>query len=137
MTKDKDRVLFVCDDFVKCHTLYQMMYDCIYSRFTLHAITDEQENEMLDNVINGLCKGGVFCIEARTIKDDIYGLGEEVGHNAYIYNNHYRRFIDVDEFKKKLINKGFEIVFLEEERGFSKTDDSDPVLMRCIARQRI
>lgn len=129
-----EKALFVCDDFVKCQALYQMQYDCVYSRFTLHAITDDQEDELLTNVKEALSSGGILCIEARTIHDEIYGRGIKVGHNAYEYNDHFRRFIDVDEFRKKLEAKGFDVEYIEEAQGFSKTDDSDPVLMRVIAR---
>lgn len=133
ITADNRDALFVCDDFVKCKALYQMKYDCIYSRFTLHAITEEQENELLDNVRGALNAGGFFSVEARTIRDEIYGRGVEVAHNAYIYNDHFRRFIDVGEFREKLERLGFEIISIEEAQGFSKTENSDPVLMRCIA----
>ena len=133
-TKDNKNVLFVCDNFVKCRALYQMRYDCIYSRFTLHAITEEQENELLANIKEALDEEGILCIEARTIHDDIYGKGREVEHNAFFYNGHYRRFIDIEEFKIKLQNMGYEIVSIEESKGFSKTDTSDPYLMRCIAK---
>lgn len=136
VTKNNEDALFVCDDFVKCHALYQMQYDCVYSRFTLHAITEEQENELLSNAKIALSSGGILCIEARTIHDEIYGEGIKVAHNAYEYNKHFRRFIDVDEFREKLEELGFTIDLLVESQGFSKTDESDPVLMRCIARVR-
>ena len=128
-----NNVLFVCDDFVKCHSLYQMQYDCIYSRFTLHAINDEQEDELLRNAYEALRFGGMLCIEARTTHDEIYGKGEKIGKNTYVYNSHFRRFIDVEEFQKKLIDMGYEIKSLIETNGLSVTEDSDPVLMRCVA----
>ncbi len=134
MTGENERALFVCDDFVKCHALYQMQYDCVYSRFTLHAITEEQENELLANARGALSAGGLLCIEARTTKDDIYGLGAKIARNAYEYNGHYRRFVDVEEFRRKLEKMGFEIEELTESKGFSKTVESDPVLMRLIAK---
>lgn len=136
LTADNKEALFVCDNFVKCKALYQMKYDCIYSRFTLHAITEEQENELLENVREALNKGGFFSVEARTVRDEIYGKGREVARNAYIYDDHFRRFIDVIEFREKLERFGFEIISIEEARGFSKVGDSDPVLMRCIAGVR-
>ena len=58
ITANDKKAMFVCDDFVKCQALYQMRYDCIYSRFTLHAITEEQENELLVNVRGALASGG-------------------------------------------------------------------------------
>ena len=133
-TEDNKNALFICDDFVKCKSLYQVKHDYIYSRFTLHAINEEQEAELLSNIRDGLSNDGILFIEARTIHDDLYGLGTPAGHNAFLYNNHYRRFIEVDEFRQKLEDSGLQIVYLEERKGFSKTENSDPVLMRCIAR---
>lgn len=133
LTKENDNALFVCDNFVKCKILYQMKYDYIYSRFTLHAINEEQENELLNNIKEGLVDGGMLLIEARTTKDEIYGKGERVEKNAYYYNGHYRRFVDVNIFRKKIEEIGLQIISLEERNGFSKTDESDPVLMRCVA----
>lgn len=129
-----DRARFVCGDFVECGEIYGDKYDCIYSRFTLHAITKEQEDRLLGNVFRALRSGGFFCIEARTVHDDIYGLGEEVGYNEFIYNDHFRRFIEAEEFREKLESIGFSVVSLEENTGFSKTAESDPMLMRCVAK---
>lgn len=135
MAANDDNALFVCDNFVKCQSLYQLKYDYIYSRFTLHAINEDQENELLLNIYEGLCDGGMLFIEARSTKDEIFGLGVEVEKNAFFYNGHYRRFIDINDFRGKLLNYGFEIVQLEERKGFSRTETSDPVLLRCIAKK--
>ena len=97
-----------------------MKYDCIYSRFTLHAITEGQENELLRNVKEALNKGGIFCIEARTIHDEIFGKGQKVAHNAFMYNNHFRRFIDINEFIEKWKNLGFRSLRLKRIKGFLK-----------------
>jgi len=133
LTVDDNRALFVCDNFVKCQSLYQLKYDYIYSRFTLHAINEEQEDELLENIKVALSSGGKLFIEARTIHDEIYGKGIKVEKNAFLYNDHYRRFINVDEFRKKLEDMGFNVLSLEEKAGFSKMEDSDPILMRCVA----
>ena len=129
---DSGYVLFVCDDFVKSKALRQMKYDCIYSRFTLHAISEEQEDELLNNARTALNDNGILAIEARTTNDELYGKGIEIEKNAFIYNDHYRRFIDVNEFRKKIEKLGYDIIYLEESDGFSRTQNSDPVLMRCI-----
>ena len=132
LTKETDAALFVCDDFVKCVSLYQLKYDYVYSRFTLHAINDEQETELLENVHSALTENGKFFIEARSIRDDLYGQGKKVGENAFIYDGHYRRFIDPNQFKQKLERLGFKVNMLVESAGLSKTEESDPVLLRCI-----
>ncbi len=132
VVRDSDKAMFICDDFVKCRAVFQRQYDYIYSRFTLHAITDEQEDELLRNIKDAMTEGSKLYIEARTIHDDIYGKGQEVAQNAYIYDGHYRRFIDPSVLRKKLEDFGYTVIYFEENKGFSKTDDSDPILLRVV-----
>lgn len=129
---NSDKAMFICDDFVKCRAVFQRQYDYIYSRFTLHAITDEQEDELLRNIKDAMIKGSKLFIEARTIHDDIYGKGEKVAPNAYVYEGHFRRFIDPEALALKLKKLGYKVLSLEEKRGFSKTEGSDPILLRAI-----
>ncbi|MBQ6002802.1 MAG: hypothetical protein IJL18_08130, partial [Synergistaceae bacterium] len=74
-----------------------------------------------------------FFIEARTVSDDLYGSGESAGDNAFIHDGHYRRFIEPEELAGIMSGMGYEIIFLQESKGFSKTKSSDPVLMRLTA----
>lgn len=128
---------FVCGDFICFRTLFQEQYDYCYSRFTLHAINEKQEDELLKNVNDALRVGGRFFIEARTINDSIYGEGKPLGKHEYVNHGHYRRFIDIDAFKKKIILSGnFEIIEINESIGWAKTEDSDPTLMRCILMKK-
>lgn len=129
---NSNNALFVCDDFVKSEALCHAEYDCIYSRFTLHAISEEQEDELLAGARYALNNNGILAIEARTINDELFGKGQEIEENVFFYNEHYRRFINVNAFRNKIKKMGYDILYLEESNGFSKTQNSDPVLMRCI-----
>lgn len=73
-------------------------------------------------------------IEARSIHDDLYGVGEKISENEYIYNDHYRRFMDKKIFISKLKKLGYEIVFEVEGNTLSKTKKSDPTLIRIVAK---
>lgn len=127
---------FVCDDFVSSKALYQVQYDYFYSRWTMHAISERQEDELLQNVSGSIKEGGMFFIEARGIRDDLYGKGEQIAKNAFIYNEHFRRFMDKEIFMDKLEKYGFSIMFAEEGKDFSKTENSNPVLVRIVAVKR-
>ena len=126
--------MFVCDDFVTCKALYQAQYDYFYSRWTMHAISERQEDELLCNISSSIKKDGLLFIEARSIHDDLYGVGEKISENEYIYNDHYRRFMDKEIFISKLKKLGYEIVFEVEGNTFSKTRKSDPTLIRIVAK---
>lgn len=126
-------IKFICDDFVCAETIYKCQYDYCYSRFSIHAINEEQERELIKNVYNSLNTGGKFFIEVRSVNDDIYGKGQLVGRNSYIYNGHFRRFIVKEELLDLLVKTGFNIEYADEKRGFAPFGESNPPIIRIIA----
>ncbi len=101
----------------------------------MHAITDNQEDRLLNKVYEILKVSGKFFIETRTIRDHLYGLGENVGNNAYIYNNHYRRFINKDSIVHKLKLVGFNIIYAEEGNDWAVYKEENPIVLRIIAKK--
>lgn len=134
--RNKDNINYICADFVSWINRYKEKFDHCYSRFTIHAINEVQEKILLHNVYHVLKRGGLFYIETRSIHDELYGIGECVGINAFKFEDHFRRFIVMDELKEKLLKTGFEIVYSAEERGFAPFGDDDPPIIRIIARKR-
>lgn len=133
--RDCDHFECVCADFVGWLERYKEAFEHCYSRFTIHAISENQEETLLRNVYNALKRGGLFYIESRCVQDELYGLGECVGRNAFRYDDHFRRFIVMDELKTKLAEVGFEIVYSAQERGFAPFGDDDPPIIRVVARK--
>lgn len=127
---------FICEDFSGESVIFKVEHDYCYSRFTLHAITKMQEQYTFRNARDTLKTGGKLFIEARSTNDDIYGLGECVGENSYIYNEHFRRFIDKKQLIDTLERMGFEVIMAQEGRGFAPYEDQDPVLIRIIAQKK-
>lgn len=126
-------IKFICDDFVCSEVVYKCQYDYCYSRFSIHAINERQEEELIKNVYNSLKVNGKFFVEVRSVNDDIYGKGKPVGRNAYFYNGHFRRFIVKEEFENLLIKTGFKVEYSEEKTGFAPMGKSDPPIIRIIA----
>jgi len=128
-------IFAVCDDFVKTHALRCVDYDYAYARWSIHAINKAQQDELLPNVYHALKNGGLFFSESRTINDEKYGHGEELGEHEFIFDEHYRRFLDPDAFLNQLKNIGFEIVAYEESDQFSVMNGDAPTLIRVVARK--
>ncbi|MGG0814201.1 class I SAM-dependent methyltransferase [Paenibacillus alvei] len=126
---------FRVDDFIHSDVLKPNSFDYIYSRFTLHSITEEEEAVLLHNVYQSMKKDGQLFIEARSVKDEIFGLGEEVGRNAYFYNEHYRRFIVMEELVQKLQAIGFTIHHMVEGNNYAIYKNENPVVVRIIAQK--
>ena len=129
------KVKFFRDDFVTTDIYKTKKVNYVYSRFTLHAITEEQEDILLKNVYQGIEEGGMFFIEVRSVRDDLFGKGKKVDRNAYFYNEHYRRFIVMDELEEKLKENGFTIIFSKESRGFAPYKDQNPYVIRVVAKK--
>ena len=128
-------IFAVCDDFVAAKALFCVDYDYCYARWSIHAITQHQQNELLPSVYSSLCKGGLLFIEARTINDSKYGLGEKIGLDEYLLDGHYRRFIQPNFLKIQLEQTGFEVIFQKESETFSIIDEDAPVLVRIVAKR--
>lgn len=131
----EDNIYFICDDFVCSTAIFAGQYDYCYSRFSLHAINENQETEVIRNVYKVLKPGGKFFIETRSVNDEIYGMGEYVGEDSYYYEGHFRRFIRIEKLLDKLKAVGFEIEYEAEERNFAPFENSNPLIIRVVVRK--
>lgn len=129
---DQKKLSVIVSDFIKYDYTKLENINVIYSRFTLHSISLEDEEILLKKIENKLDYGGIFCVEARTIKDPLYGIGNHISDTTY-ETDHKRRFIDAMEFIRKIFNMGFSLKYFIESNGLSVYKNDDPVLMRLIA----
>ncbi len=107
----------------------------VYSRWTMHAIDESSEDRTLQWVAESLTDGGRFVAEARSVNDDLYGVGEPVGRHAFV-TDHYRRFMDKEKFISKLEHLNLTVVYSVEARGLAIRKDDDPVIVRVVAQRR-
>ncbi|BFL40885.1 hypothetical protein K400107F7_25350 [Agathobaculum massiliense] len=124
---------FICGDFINESVHQSKSYDYAYSRFTIHAINSKQEQLLLRSMYRALKPGGKFFIEVRGIHDPLYGKGQQQERNAFFYNNHYRRFIVMDELVAALRKIGFRVEYAQERTGFAPYGNDDPPVIRIVA----
>ncbi|MDR3289761.1 MAG: methyltransferase domain-containing protein [Rickettsiales bacterium] len=128
----KGNLRFVTDDFTKLSI--KDKFDYVYSRFTLHSITEEQENNVLKWVNEYLNTNGLFFIEVRSINDDMYNKGKKISRNENI-TDHYRRYMNIDVFTEKVKGYGLKVVYSVESNGLAVHNDDDPVIIRLIVKK--
>lgn len=102
----------------------------IYSRFSLHAINYEEQERLINNLESIQVSPWIFMLEARTIYDELYGVGRNIGPHEY-ETDHYRRFIDPSEFLKQ-VSARFAVTYFEVSNGFSSFGKENPMLMRAV-----
>lgn len=124
---------FFTGDFTKLGELGK--FNHIYSRFTLHSITEKEESDTIKWSYEHLEDGGSLLIEARGKKNELYKLGIPVHSepDAYVYEGHFRRFVDIEILCNKLIQTGFNIALSEEKSGFAPFGETDYHFIRMIA----
>jgi hypothetical protein len=100
----------------------------VYSRFSLHADNEYAQQKLFTQLDAVLHPGDLILIEVRTIHDELFGIGEKVGRNAYV-TDHFRRFLDPEDFPAVLPER-FSLKSKKVEKGFAPYDGADPVVMR-------
>ncbi len=107
-------------------------FDVVYSRFCLHAMTEEEEIRNLNAAFRILRVGGSLFIECRSINDPLARKGEVISPTERIYG-HYRRFIVLDDLKKRLSNAGFTVGNAMEADDLAVLGEDNPVVLRIHA----
>ena len=109
--------------------------DFLYSRFTIHAIDRKGEEKLVKWAASNLKANGLFFVEVRSVKDELYGIGEALGDNAY-FTDHYRRFIILEELHQQFTSNGLDIIYSIESKGLAPYKTQDPVVIRLIAQKK-
>lgn len=112
-------------------------FDIIYSRFTLHSVDEEGQDSTLRWAERNLRDNGVLCIETRGKQNELYQLGDPVDNDpdAYIYEGHYRRFVGLDPFVKKIGSIGLVIAEASESTGYAPFNGTDQYFIRVFANK--
>lgn len=137
-----DSLIFLNDDFTNLENaqlenksvLAEKDLDYIYSRFTFHSINEKKENRTLDWIENNLNTGGLFLLEARSLKDPMYQKGKSLSETEN-FTDHYRRYMDYNNIIEKLTNRNFEIIFGVEDNDLAVYKDDNPYVIRIIAKK--
>ena len=130
-TELMERLRFSVADFSEIENYRQHGMNIIYSRFSLHSITEETEDSLLLKAYELLPINGLFLIEVRTIYDELFGQGKKISDREYI-TDHYRRFIDSSDFLKKCLSIGWKIKYFIEDRGIATYRKEDPIVARFV-----
>ena len=106
----------------------------IYARFFLHAINETSENIFLKNISKNFQNDTLIALEFRTIKDVLMKKGKKISKYERI-TDHYRRFIDPNNFQNKLEKLNFKILYKKLGINLSKSSNDNPHLCRIIFRK--
>ena len=100
----------------------------VYARFFFHSIDEGAQSRVLAEVAKLLAeRGGAFCAEFRTHKDS---------ESTKTTPDHYRRFIDPDDFARRIEEASMRVVWRTDGRGMAKYRSDDAHVARFLALAR-
>ncbi len=129
--KNKFILANFCSDNLKIRS---KKFDYIYARFFLHAINYNEENRFLKNIKKISKKNSKIFLEFRTTKDKLMRSGKAISKYER-FHDHYRRFIKVENFKKKLILMGYKLIYISESINFAKFKTEKPSICRLVLKK--
>lgn len=119
--KNKKHCLFLEEDMV---LVDKEPYDLIYSRFSFHSISDENQI----NFLKSIKKETILCIETRSIKGkDTYRL---------FGDTHYRNLTDINYLHSLLKEYNFEILYEYEGDNIAIFQNENPICIRIICKKK-
>ena len=96
---------------------------CIYARFFLHAISEQEQSVFLRTLSTNLKSGSLVAFEYRTVDDQC--LQKQA-------SPHFRRYQSSENLNAALQKAGFRKIYAIEGQGFAKYKVDDAVVARCI-----
>ena len=110
-------------------------FNLIYVRFFLHAINSKSENKLLQLIDKVSKKKTLIFFEYRTKEDPIFKKGKKLNSSDHFYG-HYRRMIDPEDFKNKLIKKlNYKCIYYKVSSKFAVKDNERPIVCRNIFKK--
>lgn len=100
----------------------------VYSRFFVHAISDEAEDVLREFLARTLPAGSRIYLEFRTEKDK---------DTPKVFGEHFRRFVDPDALVARFGRDGhFAVLHDERGHGLAVYRDEDPYVARIVLEKR-
>jgi tellurite methyltransferase len=128
---NKLKKVFSQVDFCKKGVNLKKNINFFYARFFLHSISLKEEEVFFNNIKKNTFFSCQIYLEFRTDKDPLMLRGKYLSKHER-FTDHYRRFINVDSFKKRVKKKNFKILFLKTSNKFAIFKNDKPDICRVI-----
>ncbi|CAN0599537.1 unnamed protein product, partial [Ectocarpus sp. 12 AP-2014] len=96
---------------------------CVYARFFLHAISQEEQRTFFEKLSVNLKPGHKLAFEYRTTADQF--LEKDAPP-------HFRRYQDAEAVNAPLRKLGFQLLYAKEGQGFAKYNEEDAIVARAL-----
>jgi len=131
--KDNLNINFLQKDIASKKFILGKKFTNLYARFFLHSLNDKEEEIFFKNLKKISKKKFSLFLEFRTVKDKLMEKGKFISKNER-FHVHYRRFIDIKNFKEVIKKNGFKITYFKQGKNYSIYKKQNPHLARFILK---
>ena len=128
-----DNPRFLCGDFINAPIHRPASYDYAYSRFTIHAINQQQERMLLLAMHRAIKPGGKFFIEVRGVHDPLYGRGQPQEKKRVLLQQSLPTLHRHGGADRLSAGGGVPREYAQERTGFAPYGNDDPPVIRIVA----
>lgn len=108
-------------------------FDVLYARLSLHYFTNEITKQIFAELVRVVKANGYLCFLCKTIKDPIYGEGNEIEKHVFMQNGIIRHFF-TENYVNELLGNNYEIIVFES--GNQAFYDYDSSYIKVIAKKK-
>lgn len=106
--KDVSSLRFKLVDSSKPLPFKDQKFDVIYARLSLHYFNEQTTRKVFKEISRILKNGGLLCFICKSVNDPLYGQGEEIEKDTFLFENHIRHFFS-EEYTKKLLKENYQV----------------------------
>lgn len=104
----------------------------VYARLSLQYFTDSITKKIFRETKRILKPNGLLCFICRSTSDPLYGKGDRIENDMYVYKGHVRHFFS-EKYANECLNEGFEIKIME--KVFGKLFGEQSAFIKVVARK--
>jgi len=138
LKNNNNNIKLIKDDIehVLTTNMLETLVDVVYMRWFLHAVPYAKGKNIIKESVNNLKMNGLICIEVRSINDDVL-IGQSTYNKDNSYSTDHKRWLYNKEMLIILAKiNNIDIIELYEDRNFSVTSESNPLLFRLIGKKK-
>jgi len=107
-----DRLALAVVDLAALLPFLDGTFDLVYVHLSLHYFRDVVTRRLFGDIWRVLKSHGLLCFMCKSIRDPLYGLGEMIEPDMFVYQGHVRHFFS-EEYARACLASNFQPEFIE------------------------
>ena len=128
----QDRLAWLVADLAQPLPFVDGRFDLVYARLSLHYFRDATTRRLFAEIGRVLRPGGLLCFLCKSERDPLYGRGDPVEPDMFVFRGHLRHFF-TEAYARDCLAAGFVAESVQNAEG--DPDQPDSAFIKAFARK--